>query len=163
MTDLRNVQLTRPRQRSTHKAKKPRIAPTTMKTVPSGRLLVCMNGALDRFGTVTVKATTAPVRVGRPVRAASVVAEVPVIVGTVPEEAAEPDPVIETVLADELAVVVAEVVPDPVVDVAVEAADPVPVACCAVERFGKFVEAAETPIAKATATTIEPCITLMMC
>jgi hypothetical protein len=146
----------------------PRIAATTMKTVPSGRVLVCMNGALERFGTVTENAVTAPERVGRPVRAASEVALVPVMVGTVAEDADEPDPVIVTPLVDDAVLVVvvpvAEALFEPVFD-AVIVADPDPVACGAVDRLGRAaesVEAAEAAITRAIATARDCCRTLIV-
>lgn len=145
-----------------------------MKTVPSGRVLVCMNGALERFGTVTVKATTIPERVGRPVRAPSSVAVVPVMVGTAPESAVEPDPVIVTPLAEEVADVDPDLVAVPVTEAvfaepvfdgeAVVFADPVAVGSMAVERSGRpeSDEAAEAAMTRAIATTIDLCRTLIL-
>jgi len=43
---------TRTRQARTKAPRKPRAAPTTMNTVPSGRLDLCMNGALLVSGTI---------------------------------------------------------------------------------------------------------------
>jgi hypothetical protein len=45
---------------------KPRAAPTQMKTVPSGRVDFCMNGALDVSGTIMV-GTPTPSMLGAPV------------------------------------------------------------------------------------------------
>jgi hypothetical protein len=58
-------QTTSPRHRITDIAKKPRMAPTMMKTVPSGSLDCCMNGALAVGGTEG--ATYAPASVGKSV------------------------------------------------------------------------------------------------
>lgn len=58
---------------------KPRMAPTTMKTVPSGRLLCCMKGALAVGGTDAVTGWIAPDSLGRPVRAPPVVTADPVM------------------------------------------------------------------------------------
>ena len=104
MTDRWRDQATRPRQRRTLIAMKPRMAPTIMKTVPSGRVLVCMNGALAVGGTVGVTAFTAPDRVGRPVgRAPFVVAVVPVMTGMEPDDGpVVPEPVIVTPAALEV-------------------------------------------------------------
>lgn len=121
---------------------------------------------------MTVKATTAPESVGRPVRAASEVAVVPVMVGIDPEDAVEPEPVIVTPVADTdavvdpvlLAVPVAEAVFDtaPVFDADADfEADPVPVAPEAVERLGRL-EAAEAAIARVTATAMDRCTSLIV-
>jgi hypothetical protein len=70
-----------------------------MKTVPSGRLDVCMYGAFEVGGTEGATITYAPVIDGRPVgRAPPLVAEEPpVIVGTDPvAETDEPEPVMTT-------------------------------------------------------------------
>lgn len=61
---------TRPRQASTAAPKKARIAPTQMKTVPSGRSDFCINGALAVSGTFW-SGTPTPARVGRPTRPAT--------------------------------------------------------------------------------------------
>jgi hypothetical protein len=83
LTDRWRDHATRPRQSRTLIAMNPRIAPTAMKTVPSGRLLVCINGAFEVGGTLTVTGWTAPDSLGSPVGSApSVVAVVPVIAGT---------------------------------------------------------------------------------
>lgn len=146
-------------------AMKPRMAPTTMKTVPSGRLLVCMYGALAVGGTDGATITNAPDNVGRPVKAPPpAAAEPPVIDGTEMADPVEPDPVITIFGADDEP---AAVVPDPLVGVvsvlwpeetgeAVEGAeageavfDVVPsVACVAVERLGSFDDCAFEPIAR---------------
>ena len=100
------------------------MAPTAMKTVPSGRLLVCMYGALAVGGTEGGTITYAPESVGSPVgRAPPVVAVFPpVITGIDPDVAAdEPDPVITTV--DDCMLLLSDVCPvfvvvvDPVSDV----------------------------------------------
>lgn len=75
------------------------MEPTTMKTVPSGRLDVCIYGAFDVGGTEGATIMYSPVIEGRPVgRAPPLVAEEPpVIVGIEPvAEADEPEPVITT-------------------------------------------------------------------
>jgi len=59
-------QATRPRHKRTDMARKPRMAPTTMKTVPSGREEVRMNGASAVGGTDGATIENAPERVGRP-------------------------------------------------------------------------------------------------
>jgi len=97
LTDRWSAQAVRPRQRMTDMARKPRMAPTTMKTVPSGREEICMNGASAVGGTVGATILNAPARVGRPVRAPpSVFVPPPVIEigGTDPVGAADPEPVI---------------------------------------------------------------------
>jgi hypothetical protein len=45
------VQATAPRQARMTRPKRPRTAPTAMKTVPSGRLDLCMYGAFAVGGT----------------------------------------------------------------------------------------------------------------
>lgn len=84
---------TSPRHRMTDIAKKPSMAPTIMKTVPSGSLDCFMNGALAVGGTEGL--TYAPARVGKSVAVSVFVSDEPVIVGTVAEfvfeDAVEPD------------------------------------------------------------------------
>lgn len=63
-------------------AMKPRIAPTAMKTVPSGRLLVFMKGASFVSGTMGVTIEAIPVSVGRSVGS------------PVSDDPADPEPVI---------------------------------------------------------------------
>ena len=46
-------------------AMNPRVAPTTIKTVPSGMALCCMNGACFVLGTTGVTIVAIPVNVGR--------------------------------------------------------------------------------------------------
>jgi hypothetical protein len=58
-------QTTRPRLRITDTAKKPRMAPTMMKTVPSGRLDCCINGASAVGGTGGATITKPPLSVGK--------------------------------------------------------------------------------------------------
>jgi hypothetical protein len=53
-TLLCSDQATRPRHVRTAAPMKPRMAPTTMKTVPSGRFDRCMNGAPAVHGTIGV-------------------------------------------------------------------------------------------------------------
>lgn len=115
---------------------------------------------------MTVKATTAPESVGRPVRAASEVAVVPVMVGIDPEDAVEPEPVIVTPVADTDAVVDPVLLAVPVAEAVFDAdadfeADPVPVAPEAVERLGRL-EAAEAAIARVTATAMDRCTSLIV-
>jgi hypothetical protein len=64
-TDRCSDQATRPRQRTTLIAMNPSIAPTAMKTVPSGRGLCCMKGAFWVGGTEGATILNAPVNVGR--------------------------------------------------------------------------------------------------
>ena len=54
LTDLLIEYATNARHPITHSARNPSIAPTTMKTVPSGRDDFCMNGALAVYGTMRV-------------------------------------------------------------------------------------------------------------
>ena len=75
------------------------MAPTAMKTVPSGMLETCIYGAFEVGGTEGATITYAPVIEGRPVgKAPPVVAdEPPVIVGMEPvAETEDPEPVIIT-------------------------------------------------------------------
>jgi hypothetical protein len=99
-------QTTRPRHRITDIAIKPRMAPTIIKTVPSGRFDCCINGASAVGGTEGATITKAPLRVGKLVAPELSPDEpAPVIVGTLPvaeEEEEEPPPVIVTELEDEL-------------------------------------------------------------
>ena len=99
LTDRCNDQATRPRQSRTDRARKPRMAPTAMKTVPSGAVETCMYGAFEVGGTEGATMMNSPVIDGRPVgKAPPVVAEdPPVIVGMEPvTETPDPDPVILT-------------------------------------------------------------------
>lgn len=64
LTERDSDHATRARHARTHAPKNPRIAPTTMKTLPSGRLDFCMNGAFAVLGTVGV-GMVAPATVGR--------------------------------------------------------------------------------------------------
>ncbi len=95
----------------------PRIAPTMMKTVPSGKVLCCMNGAFAVEGTVGVMALTPPVKVGRPDgRAPFEVAVVPVMTGIEPVAVSLiPEPVIDTSEAFEVDPLVVFAVLEPVV------------------------------------------------
>jgi len=52
LTDRWMDQTTRPRQARTQAPRKPRIAPTTMKTVPSGMVDFCIKGASAVGGTL---------------------------------------------------------------------------------------------------------------
>lgn len=79
------MRLTILRQRRRAKPKAPRMAPTTIKTVPSGRLDCCMNGAFFVGGTLAggyVGMTPGPVRVGKPVKPPPVVAPGPPVMET---------------------------------------------------------------------------------
>lgn len=79
---------------------KPRTAPTTMNTVPSGRLDVRMKGAPAVGGTEGATMTNAPDRVGSPLGSAppSVAELPPVMTGTEPVVAPDdPEPVMTTV------------------------------------------------------------------
>jgi hypothetical protein len=62
-TVLCSDQATAPRQTRMLMPKKPRMAPTMMKMVPSGRLDFCMKGAFAVFGTIWV-GTPTPAMVG---------------------------------------------------------------------------------------------------
>lgn len=68
MTERCNDHATRPRHASTAAAKAARIAPTQMKTVPSGRSDFCIKGAAAVSGTFWFGIPT-PASVGRPERA----------------------------------------------------------------------------------------------
>jgi hypothetical protein len=138
-------------------AMKPRMAPTTMKTVPSGRLLCCMKGAWLVFGTMGVTILATPVNVGRLVGSDG---RAPAFVPA----ADDPDPVMlgigaEFVPFDPLPVI--EIFP-PVLE-PVFAAGVVFAAFAedfpADERLGRFVGAApcaDAPIASSeTARTVE--------
>jgi hypothetical protein len=119
---------------------KPRMAPTTIKTVPSGSLLVCMYGALAVGGTEGATITYAPDRVGRPVKAPSAVAVVPVMTGAdVDTPPVVPEPVITTV--DEVFAVPVVALPEPELDcVPADAAfDTVLPVVVVAERLGKVV------------------------
>lgn len=70
MTERCNDHATRPRHASTEAAKKARIAPTQMKTVPSGRSDFCMKAAPAVSGTFILGIPT-PASVGRPERGAT--------------------------------------------------------------------------------------------
>jgi len=122
-------------------AMKPKMAPTTMKTVPSGRELCCINGACFVSGTMGVTIEAIPVNVGK-------------LVGS--EESPEP-----LVAADVSSGTVAVVEP-PVNEIAVPVpvfvtalvfpvfAEVFPFVCVAVERMGRSVAAAlcaDVPIA----------------
>ena len=164
------AQTTSPRHRITDIARKPRIAPTMMKTVPSGRLDSLMNGALAVGGTDGL--TYPPARVGRPVSLPVSVADEPVMTGTVPvSEVVEAEvdvidgtdwlDVVEGALVDEdwvldevVVVVVDDVCVVPVLDEALVVVAALPVEDWVVEeeeRFGRPVDvdlsAAETATA----------------
>jgi hypothetical protein len=139
----------------------PRMAPTTIKTVPSGRLLVCMYGALAVGGTEGETIEYAPDKVGRPVSTPSVSAAFVVVamLGTLVNPVADvPEPVIVTPAAD------VEPVP---ADAAVEAVFEALVAVAefdvgvsvAVERLGSaapdVVLSAFEPIAKRETATAD--------
>jgi len=132
LTDRRRDKETRPRQSRTDMARKPKKAPTTMNTVPSGRLDCCIKGALEVSGTTGVTIDTPPDKVGRPVAPTSV------LVGR--------DAVIETTLSVEVAPdELAPVVPDPVVSdfEVVAAADAAEASeAAALDRLGRPVSAA---------------------
>lgn len=120
-------------------AMKPRMAPTTMKTVPSGMVLCCMKGACLVLGTTGVTIVATPVNVGRfvgsdgsPVAAlvvedvsfGTVAADVPVV------------PVVPVVNDTFVAVFVAALVLPVFV-----AADVLPFVCVTVERPGCCADA----------------------
>jgi len=122
---------------------KPRMAPTTMKTVPSGRLLCCMKGAWLVFGTMGVTILPMPVNDGRLVgsdgRGAPFVPAAddpdPVIVGGAVFVPFDPPPVIEI-----FPPVLVPVFAAPVVFAAF--GEVFPSVCPADERWGRFVGAA---------------------
>jgi hypothetical protein len=143
----------------------PRMAPTTIKTVPSGRLLVCMYGALAVGGTEGETIENAPDKVGRPVSTPSVTAAfvVAAMLGTLVNPVADvPEPVIVTPAAE------LEPVPDPadaLVGAVFEASVAVDIAefdvgvSVAVERLGSaasdVVLSAFEPIAKRETATAD--------
>lgn len=67
LTDLLMVYAIMARQARTQRPRKPRMAPMQMKTVPSGRVDFCINGAAAVYG-MTIVGMAAPAMVGRPVR-----------------------------------------------------------------------------------------------
>jgi len=101
-TDRWRDHATSARQRRTLIAKKPKIAPTAIKTVPSGSELVCMYGAPALGGTEAGMILNAPLNVGRPdgsPASSSSPSFAPVIVGTAADLVSATPPVI-TVVAD---------------------------------------------------------------
>jgi hypothetical protein len=78
LTERCSDHATRPRHASTAAAKKARIAPTQIKTVPSGRSDFCMKAAPAVSGTFMM-GTPTPARVGRPSRGATFVGFVPTV------------------------------------------------------------------------------------
>lgn len=156
LTERWRDQATRPRQSRTLMAMKPRMAPTTMKTVPSGRLLCCMKGAWLVFGTMGVTILPTPVNVGRLVGSDG---RAPAFVPA----ADDPDPVIVG------GAVFVPFVPLPVIEIfAAVSAAPVafavftedfPFVCVADDRLGRFVGAApcaDAPIVSSeTASAVE--------
>lgn len=142
-------------------ARKPRIAPTTMKTVPSGRFDTCMKGASAVGGTEGATIWNAPESVGSPEGRAPPLVAVPppVMLGTVPDVAADPEPVILAVGEGPVDVLVilfalvesvlsAEVVLSILAVALTDSAD-LDAACelRAFERFGRVEDAAEADIA----------------
>jgi hypothetical protein len=145
----------------------PRMAPTTIKTVPSGRLLVCMYGALAVGGTEGETIEYAPDKVGRPVSTPSVTAafDVAAMLGTLVNLVADvPEPVIVTPAA-ELEPEPVPVPADAVVEAVFEASAAVAFAefdvgvSVAVERLGSaapdVVLSAFEPIAKRETATAD--------
>jgi hypothetical protein len=65
LTERCSDQATSDRHRSTQAPRNPRIAPTQIKTVPSGRLDFCIKGAAFVLGT-TIAGIPTPANVGRP-------------------------------------------------------------------------------------------------
>jgi hypothetical protein len=164
-TDRCNDQATIPRHRRTLIAMNPRIAPTAMKTVPSGRLLCCMKGAFCVGGTDGATIENAPLNVGKFVGSVgsaplSVPDDPPVMTGMdsvlVP---VDPTPVITTLVVLLPPSVVDCAAPGSVAVVAVLFPS-VFVVSVAVDRFGRLVGAAEfcadAPIARIeTARAVE--------
>lgn len=122
-----------------------------MKTVPSGIVDFCMNGALAVYGTIMV-GIPAPWIVGSPVSEKGVPPEVVLVasgnVAVVVAEASVVDsaelvapvvvsPVVSALVADVLSPVVVSPVVLPVVSAVVEASSVVAVANVAVDRFGR--------------------------
>lgn len=132
-------QATSPLQSKTLIAMKPRMAPTTMKTVPSGRLLVCMYGAFAVGGTDGATTTYPPDKVGNPVRAPSLLAVVPVMTGAVEACPDVPDPVMTTPVEDAAALVVPVLLEPVFVAAAPVFAAVLAVVAVAVARSGKSV------------------------
>lgn len=103
LTDRCSDHATSPRHRSTQAPRKPRIAPTQMKTVPSGRSDFCMNKARDVSGTCWLGIPT-PARVGRPESPTMVCAtvgkspELSAVAAVVPDDAALVCAVVESAL-----------------------------------------------------------------
>lgn len=103
LTERLIVHATIARQATTQKPRNPRIAPTQMKTVPSGRLDFCMNGAAAVYGMTSVGIPT-PANVGNSLRwKTEVEAEDPPVVSNDDDDPEEDDPVM--VEADEPVVV----------------------------------------------------------
>lgn len=128
-------------------ARKPKKAPTTINTVPSGRLDCCIKGALEVSGTTGVTIDTAPDKVGRPVDPTAVCE-------LVVREAVRDTTLSVEVAPDELAPVVADpVVAVPVVSEtvpveAVAATDAVEDSeAAALDRLGRPVDAAAVVVA----------------
>lgn len=137
-TDLLIEYATSARHASTQNPRKPRTAPTTIKTVPSGREDFCMNGASAVYGTIIV-GIPAPATVGAAVSEKREPVAVPVV------EVAEPVVVVAELAEDALDVLVAEVE----VDLA-EDDDEEEVFCVAVLRSGKSVSCALTEVARSS-------------
>lgn len=90
LTDRWRDQAAKPRQARMHMPRKPRAAPTAMKTVPSGTVDFCINGALAVFGMMAVGIPT-PAIVGTPLRPP---AKLPVGLGEPPVKSEVLDPVL---------------------------------------------------------------------
>lgn len=142
-------------------AMKPSTAPTTMKTVPSGRLLVCINGAFFVDGTIGVTTVAIPVSVGRSVGrpAASVPVDPPVMLGTEAVSVPVEPPVMEMAdLPVPVVLAAAPVVAALVFPVVAADVLPVFVAFVALERLGRPVAPAScaiAPMARETASAAE--------
>jgi hypothetical protein len=143
LTDRCSDHATRPRQRSTQAPRKPRIAPTQINTVPSGRSDFCMKSALAVFGTFW-SGTPTPARVGRPgswTMSCVTVGNSPLLsaVAAVVPDAAALD-CADVVCADDAAAVVEAGADDAAADDAAVLDDaPCPSGCWSVDNCGKLV------------------------
>jgi len=106
LTELLMEYATIARQARTQNPKNPRTAPTTMKTVPSGRDDFCMNGASAVYGT-TMVGIPAPATVGAPVNLNTELVLVPELAAVV--EAEDASGKVAVVATEEPPVVAADV------------------------------------------------------
>lgn len=150
-------QATRPCQKSTQAPRKASTAPTTMKTVPSGRLDFCMNGASAVFGTIMV-GIPAPAMVGRLLMwMAPLPVDVPPVVAN--EEVAVLSAVLSAVVVASVELGALLVLVDSALEVSEVASS---VVCVAVERSGRSVNWAVTIGTAKSARSASVCILLDM-